>query len=82
MWHGGLGLLRNRFEPTLRANQHLLVASDAAEWVGQCLRLIGSPAQADQLGLAGRKIVAQKFSLDGMAQEVRSTISRVCSVTQ
>lgn len=71
-----------RFEPTLRANQHLLVASDAAEWVGQCLRLIDSPAQADQLGLAGRNIVAHKFSLDGMAQEIRSTISRVCSASQ
>ena len=68
-----------RFEPSLRAGEHMLVASDAHEWLAQCLKLMGSPAQAERLGRAGREVVLQEFSLNGMAREVSSTTTRICN---
>lgn len=68
------------FAPNLRADEHMLVAGDADAWVAHCLRLIHSPAQAERLGCAGREVVLQKYSFDGLAREVGSTIARVCAV--
>ena len=65
------------FAPNLRDGEHLLVARDAGEWVAQCLKLIASPAQAERLGRAGRAVVLQAYSFEGMAREVRSTIERL-----
>ena len=65
------------FAPNLRDGEHLLVARDAGEWVAQCLTLIASPAQAERLGRAGRAVVLQAYSFEGMAREVRSTIERL-----
>ena len=66
-----------RFEPSLRAGEHMLVASAADEWLAQCLKLLNSPAEAERLGRAGRQVVLREFSLDGMAREVRSTTTRI-----
>ena len=65
------------FAPNLRADEHLLVARDAPEWVAHCLHLIRSPAEAERLGHAGRQVVLQQYSFDGLAREVGSTIARV-----
>ena len=64
------------FAPNLLAGEHLLVAHDAAEWVAHCLALIDSPTQAERLGRAGRAVVLQKYSFDGMASEVKASLSR------
>ena len=64
------------FAPNLRAGEHLLVARDSAEWVAHCLALIESPTRAEQLGRAGRAVVLQKYSFDGMASEVTASLSR------
>ena len=66
------------FAPNLRAGEHMLVAGDAQEWVAHCLQLIRSPAEAARLGRAGRQVVLQQYSFDGLAREVRSTIAHIC----
>ena len=70
------------FAPNLLAGEHLLVARDAAEWVTHCLALIASPAQAERLDRAGRAIVLQKYSFDGMASEVKASLSRFREMRQ
>lgn len=73
------GFAATGFAPHLRDGEHLLVANDAGEWIARCLALLRSPVQAERLGHAGREVVLNSYSFDGMAQEVRSTITRVCA---
>ena len=70
------------FAPNLRAGEHLLVARDAAEWVAHCLSLIQSPTQAERLGQAGRAVVLQKYSFDGLASEVKASLERFRELRQ
>ena len=76
------GFAATGFAPNLRAGEHMLVARHAHEWLTQCLLLIDSPAEAERLGRAGREIVLQKYSFDGMAREVRTTLDRLCASFQ
>ena len=66
------------FAPNLRADEHMLVARDAHQWLEHCLRLINSPAEAERLGRAGRQVVLQQYSFDGLAREVGFTIAHIC----
>ena len=70
------------FAPNLRAGNHMLVARDAHEWVSHCLHLIRSPADAERFGRAGRQVVLQQYSFDGLAREVGSTIARICELNR
>lgn len=65
------------FAPYLRDGEHLLVAHDTQQWVEKCLELIDSPSLCGRLGAAGRQVVLQRYSLDGMTQEIGATIARL-----
>lgn len=67
--------------PKLPSGEHLLVADDADEWVAKCLELFNSPAQFERLGRAGRDMVLQEYSLDGMAYIIRTSIDRIDKAT-
>lgn len=71
------GFAATGFTPTLRDGEHLLVARNADEWLAQCVKLIRSPAEAERLGWAGRQAVLREYSFEGMAREVRSTVTRL-----
>lgn len=67
------------FSPTLRHGEHVLVARDAAEWTSHCLHLLGSDAERDRLGRAGRAEAIRSYSAASMVREVTSTISRIAA---
>jgi glycosyltransferase involved in cell wall biosynthesis len=62
------------FAPHLQDGRHLLVARTAREWADQCLRLIRRPDEATALAQAGRQVVLDRYSFDGMAGHVASTV--------
>ena len=67
----------NGFSPQLRANEHMLVASNPKEWLAHCLTLAHSPTKARELGDAGRKVIVEKYSSESMAREIKTTITRL-----
>ncbi len=67
----------NGFSPQLRANEHMLVARNAAHWLEHCLTLIRSPAKASELGKAGRQVISEKYSNESMAREIVTTIAQI-----
>lgn len=49
------------------AGQDLLIASDAATFAGQTLRLLGDPELRTMLAARGRSLVQQRYSIDVLA---------------
>lgn len=70
------------FSPNLIAGEHMLVARNTAEWKSHCLTLINSAAYAEKLGRAGRAAVLKLYSFDGMANEVKASLSRLRPLPQ
>lgn len=63
----------------LRHGEHLLVATEASEWVGQCRWVFQHPDEAAAMARRGATIVSELHSFERLAAHVGQTLREVVS---
>jgi len=59
-----------------RHDEHLLVATSAEEFAAALLRVLGEPALAERLALAGRKLVESAYTWERSAEKLETVYAR------